>query len=324
MKHYRFVDWATQLYLVLVAGLALFFHGDRVPGWGWLLAAHATVMALIHVLVSRHAAGRGGPVLAFLRSYYPILLYTGFYRETGLLNHLFVSEYMDPVFMRIDLAWFGHQPSLTWMEWFPQRWVAELLYGCYFSYYLMIAGVGLWLYVRNRRAFAHFVAVVSFTFYLCYLTYICLPVMGPRIYFDEEAGQGFGGGQLTTVLPPDLVPEKAPVFPESVQSAFFYRLVIWIYRHFEAPGAAFPSSHVALSLATVFFSWKYIRRIRWIHASVAFGLCVATVYCRYHYVVDVAAGALTTALLVPIGNWLYRRVDGPPANDADHAETGRS
>jgi membrane-associated phospholipid phosphatase len=29
------------------------------------------------------------------------------------------------------------------------------------------------------------------------------------------------------------------------------------------------------------------------------------VYCRYHYVVDVLAGAITAAVLVPTGNWLY-------------------
>jgi membrane-associated phospholipid phosphatase len=34
-------------------------------------------------------------------------------------------------------------------------------------------------------------------------------------------------------------------------------------------------------------------------------LCLATVYCRYHYVVDAVAGALTAAALIPLGNWLY-------------------
>jgi membrane-associated phospholipid phosphatase len=29
------------------------------------------------------------------------------------------------------------------------------------------------------------------------------------------------------------------------------------------------------------------------------------VYCRYHYGVDVLAGLVAAALLIPLGNWLY-------------------
>jgi membrane-associated phospholipid phosphatase len=80
-----------------------------------------------------------------------------------------------------------------------------------------------------------------------------------------------------------------------------------IYEHFESPGAAFPSSHVAIALVTVYFSFRYLRAIRWAHLIVAILLCVSTVYCRYHYAVDVPAGVLMTALFLPLGNWLYAR-----------------
>ncbi len=74
---------------------------------------------------------------------------------------------------------------------------------------------------------------------------------------------------------------------------------------FEAPGAAFPSSHVAIAWCTVFFSFKYLRGIRWIHAVLALLLTVSTVYCRYHYAVDVLAGLATALILVPLANRLY-------------------
>ena len=83
----------------------------------------------------------------------------------------------------------------------------------------------------------------------------------------------------------------------------------WIYQVFEAPGAAIPSSHVAIALCTVSFSFCYLRRIRYPHLLVAVLLCLATVYCRYHYLVDVLAGILTAVVLVPLGNWLYFRFD---------------
>ena len=83
----------------------------------------------------------------------------------------------------------------------------------------------------------------------------------------------------------------------------------FIYRHFETPGAAFPSSHVAVAFCTVYFSFLYLRPIRYFHLLVAILLSLATVYCRYHYVIDVLAGALTALLLAPLGNWLYAKFE---------------
>jgi membrane-associated phospholipid phosphatase len=79
----------------------------------------------------------------------------------------------------------------------------------------------------------------------------------------------------------------------------------WLYDVFEPPGAAFPSSHVVVTLCTLYFSFRYLRPIRYVHLTVAILLCLATVYCRYHFVVDVLAGMVTAAVLVPTGNWLY-------------------
>lgn len=328
-KDYRFVDYATQGYLLLVAVLILLFHGGRVEGWRWLVGAHVLVLGIVHGLIHLQAAGWGGAGIRFLRQYYPILLYTGFYRETGELNQMFAGTYYDPFFIRWEEQLFGFQPSLALMEQFPQVWVSEIFYACYFSYYVMIGGIGLVLLVRNREQFFHFVSVISFVFYVCYTTYIFVPVMGPRVFFGDRAAAVFGESRVYA-FPEELLPAAPPEYPESVQRGPFYRMVIFLYRHFEAPGAAFPSSHVAVALATLFFSWRYLRRLRWGHTVVTIGLCMATVYCRYHYVVDVFAGVLATAVLLPVGNALYHRYDrreagavGRAAGPATH-QRGRS
>ena len=58
---------------------------------------------------------------------------------------------------------------------------------------------------------------------------------------------------------------------------------------------------------TVYFSFRYLRTIRWVHLVLAVLLSFSTVFCRYHFVVDVIAGVLTAAVMLPLGNWLYRR-----------------
>ena len=162
MKRYAFVDAATQGYIAFVALLIVVFHDSRLAGWPWVLLAHAAGFALIHGLIRLAARFPANRPLDFLRQYYPVPLYIGLYRETELLNQMFHGGYLDVHFLRLEQGLFGLQPGLELMQRFPARWLAEVLYAAYFSYYLMIAGLGLALLLRDRRQFAHFISVVSF------------------------------------------------------------------------------------------------------------------------------------------------------------------
>jgi membrane-associated phospholipid phosphatase len=308
MKHYTFIDYATQAYITLVALIILVLHDGTVPHWQWLIMGHLGCMALIHGLIQWAAARPTSRTLDLFRHFYPVLLYTGFYRESGYLSQMLHEGHLDAVFIHWDQWLFGFQPSQKFMLAFPSIWVGELFYAAYFSYYIMIGGVGLALFFRNRRQFHHYVTVVSFVFYACYLIYIFLPVIGPRIIYTDIA---------VFNPPPEALPAEAWVFPESATSGPFHALMAVIYHYFETEGAAFPSSHVTIALVTVHFSFLYLRRIRWLHLVMAILLCLSTVYCRYHYAVDVIGGVVTAACLLPVANWLYRRFgEESPATEA--------
>ena len=305
MKHYAFVDYATQAYCGLVTLLILLFHNNSVPNWGWLVAANLTAFLLVHCLIEGQARWPTLRAIDCLRQFYPLLLYTWFFCETGRLNRMFCAAYLDPVLIRLDQGLFGCQPSVLFMDKFPCLWLSELLHAAYFSYYLMVAGIGLARYVRNRRQFVHYISAISFVFYCCYLIYIFLPVIGPMVFCERFPGFS---------LPPE-VQQLAPTggYPASVTNGLFYRLMEWIYRVFEAPGAAFPSSHVAIAVCTVFFSFRYLRPLRYPHLALVVLLCLGTIYGRYHYVVDVLGGLFVAGTFLPLGNWLYSRfsTEGP-------------
>lgn len=317
MKRYAFVDFATQGYIAFVAVLVLLFHGERVAAWPWLLLAHGAGLLLIHGLTQLYARFPTNGLLDLVRHYYAIPLFIAFYRETELLNQMFHAGYLDPHFLRLEQWLFGMQPGLELMPRFPATWLAEVLYAAYFSYYLMIAGVGLTLLLRDRRQFAHFIAVVSFVFYICYTIYIFVPVVGPRIVYR---------GLVEQPLPQEVIPAANFDPPASVARAVCFRLMAWIYDHFEAAGAAFPSSHVAVAFCTLYFSFLYLRKIRYVHLTALILMCVSTVYGRYHYVVDVAAGMLTAAVLIPLGNRLYFKFanrDGGSPEQVEPEPTGK-
>jgi membrane-associated phospholipid phosphatase len=300
-RHYTFIDYATQGYMALVGLIILCLHGRSVRFWPLLLAAHVIGLVLVHALICLHAARPRNRVLDLLRHFYPMLFYAGFYRETGELNHMLVAGFLDSFFIRVEARIFGLQPSLAFMGWLPWPAVSEVLYAAYFSYYLMVAGVGLALFYRDRGQFYHYLSVISFLFYVYYLIYIFVPVEGPRIFFRNLPGYQ---------LPAEVEHLAAPAVPAAVTAGPFCQIMGWIYRMFEAPGAAFPSSHVAVAIGTLYFSFRYLRSMRWPHLVAVVLLCLATVYCRYHYVVDVVAGGVTAAVLIPLGNRLYFKLGG--------------
>jgi membrane-associated phospholipid phosphatase len=302
---YRFVDYATQIYTAFVACLLLLFHNGNVPAWPWLVLGHMVLMCSIHAVIKTAAHPSTPKFLRFLRDYYPILLYTAFFCEAGRINRMFFSEYLDPVLIHWEQFLLGFQPSVAFMQKLPYLLVSEVFYAAYFSYYIMIAGVGLALLLRNKAHFLHFVSVVSFVFYMCYATYVFLPVIGPRVFRYHIPGFTLPES-MRHLVPPEPYPEAITVGP-------FYQIMRWIYDVFEAPGSALPSSHVAIALTTVYFSFLYVRKIRFIHLAAAILLCLSTMYCGYHYLIDVVAGALTAIILVPTGNWLHLKFSEPPA-----------
>jgi membrane-associated phospholipid phosphatase len=293
---YRLVDYLTQGYLAFAGLFVLVFHGDRLLGWPRYLGAHAATMVAVHILIR---VGNRNAFLRMLRAFYPMILFSFLYVETHVLDDLIRPTPLDGWFIDADQRLFGTQLCRTMMQRLPYRLVSELLYAAYASYYVMVFGVGMLIYLRHRQAFYKYMTVVAFVFYICYAIYAFLPVMGP---IGTVGGETFHG-QLAEVRPRTMPPQldRGPM----------RKVMGFIYGHVEPEkgGAAFPSSHVAVALATLCFSWTCLRRLRYLHLAAVVLLCLATVYCGYHYAVDVLAGLLAAAVLVPLGAILYDRLD---------------
>jgi membrane-associated phospholipid phosphatase len=72
------------------------------------------------------------------------------------------------------------------------------------------------------------------------------------------------------------------------------RFNLWILGNFSIHSSVFPSAHVSSALSAAWGLFATLHERRWIGWAMAmYGVCVAiaTVYGRYHYAVDVAAGA---------------------------------
>lgn len=312
---YRLIDVATQSYLLFVALVAAVLRGEH---WAALVALHLGTMAAVHGLIGPHpppvkravagarftaTAGR-----AWLREFYPILLFFGLYGETVVMNRMMDTPRLDPWLVRADHALLGFQPAEAFSVAFAQPLFSEFMHLSYLTYHLMIGGVGLWLSVRNLAAFRHFVTVVSLVFYACYATYVFVPAVGPRVLFSATPERA----QFVAHYGREPRPPPNPAAGRWAQRTFAF-----VEEHGDIAGAAFPSSHVAVALVTAWFSWRYIRPIRWLHGFFAVTILFSTVYTRAHYAVDVLGGLVAAAVLFPAAQALYARSGRP-------RHTGRS
>ena len=67
-----------------------------------------------------------------------------------------------------------------------------------------------------------------------------------------------------------------------------------------------PSGHTAIALLVLFLSYRYARLLFYLFCPIVSALIFSTVYLRYHYVIDLFAGAALAVGCSIIGPRLYR------------------
>jgi membrane-associated phospholipid phosphatase len=212
------------------------------------------------------------------------LLFSMFYAEMEYLGLIFFAfeDSLDPQLIALEEWIFGGQPSLDWARSWNWPWFHELMEFAYFSYYFLSASV-VFLIFRTRDwseeqrwdTLRDFVRDLSLVMLLCYTMFTIWPAWGPKY---------FRAGYV------------------EVDGYFFTRIMHYIHNNGALLGAAFPSSHVAGSMVPWFYVWTRFPRGRWPMTILFVLLCMSTVYCRYHYVVDVFAGLILGGIILLLGH----------------------
>lgn len=214
----------------------------------------------------------------FLRLFYPQGLYLLFYQRTIAISQLlYGGRSLDAVFAQGDMLLFGFQPSIRFHTVFGNTAIInELFFFGYFSFFALIT-VGWWIrYGKgDMTAAVRSFTIVTCSFYILYLFYAFFPVEGPKYYFQSLHREWYGhfnGYVFTPVLQ-------------------------YLFDNVNLAGAAFPSSHVAVSTISLLLNWRYNRRLAVIFLPITVLLYFSTVFLYEHYAVDVLAGLLVAVLL---------------------------
>lgn len=268
---WRLVDKLIAGYGLSVTVIAATRLDQR--GVAWIAVAHLA-LPLLAWLVTQVKRSTFGNIL---RSMYPVVLLIGLYSSIDVLNGFGSAQIFDAPLQQLEAAIFGAQPSRDWWRSSPSALWSFVMHAVYFSYYVIIPLPLLVLLITGKREEVEpYLNGVIATFLICYLCYMLLPVAGPYYEFSRPTGEFIANG------PAQLV------YATLAKGSSF--------------GAAFPSSHVAATVAATIGAWRVLPKLGWILAVPTALLTVGVVYTQMHYVVDSAAGVLV-GVMVPVAVW---------------------
>ncbi|MGF6191266.1 phosphatase PAP2 family protein [Serratia sp. 2723] len=202
--------------------------------------------------------------------------------------HLATRRSFDSELLALDRALFAGVGATERARVLENYWLSEILSLCYLAFYLLIlVPVIVYAVKRKTQASRGFFYGLMLMYLFGFIGYCLIPAAGPYLQFPELFTYPPQGGTIT---------------------GFLVSLV--------AQGGTgmdvFPSLHCGISLYIL--GYLMLQRHCWIALlilPVVAGLVLATLYLRYHYGIDLIAGALLACSVLA---WL--RYCGYFPNDA--------
>ncbi|HEU6446973.1 MAG TPA: phosphatase PAP2 family protein [Verrucomicrobiae bacterium] len=205
------------------------------------------------------------PFLKIIRDWFPFLLLCACYYSLYSNFILRINPHLaDATLAGIDARLLGNQPSLL-LEPIVKPWLTDFLYAIYFSHVVFFPGVALYFYLKKeeqkfRRLMMGFLTIMI----MGVVSYILVPAVGPETFLASQYKVDLAGNILS-------------------------RDVSYIIDVGRVGNDCFPSLHVGIPLLLSFYIRDYRRKF-FIPVLIYVGcMCFATIYLRYHYLIDVIA-----------------------------------
>ena len=286
-------EWVVVGYTLLTLALILFTwtkQPDPAPMlWGRF---RAIVSMLALWAVYRRLPCR---LTMLCRVLLQVAMLSWWYPDTYALNRIFPN--LDHHFAALEQSLFGCQPALLFSEqWTSPVW-SELMYMSYSSYFLLVALVTLCYFLYRYDEFQRAAFILIGSFFLYYVIFVVLPVTGPQYYYLAAGLENIRQGVFPDVGSYFMTHDEMMTMP-GYTGGWFYQFMEQAHATGERPTAAFPSSHVGVTTVLLLLAWRLRSRpLRWLVATLLILMCMATVYIRAHYVIDVVAGLVSGVIL---------------------------
>ncbi len=297
------VEWVVLAYMLFTTIVILFTYTKAINPesmlWGRLriLVTMAALWAVYRMVPCRFTRFcRIGLHLALLSWWYP---------DTYEINRIFPN--LDHVFATWEQQVFGCQPALLFYDALPSIFISEPLIIGYSGYFPLIAVVSLFYFFCRYQEFERATFIILASFFLYYVVFVLLPVTGPQYYYAVIGLDNVAHGVF-----PDigthfaLHQDKLPIPGDP--NGFFHQLLEAAHETGERPTAAFPSSHVGVTVILSILAWR-ARNKSLLTLTLVFLVLInlATIYLRAHYVIDIIAGWISSIVIYAVLHFFARK-----------------
>lgn len=249
----------------------------RAPVPAVTVVVNLSVLASYALLIHAHSL-RGNELLSVMRDWFPLVLVLLAYREMGwfrLGRHTFALENRWVVWDRMVLRdWGVHKAIESFGPVLPS--LLEIAYALVYAIGPFAVAM-LYAYGARKRV-DWFLAFFLLGAFLSYAQFVFWPSEPPRTVFPGE---------------------DAPSF-----ATVFRRFNWFLLGGYGIHTSVFPSAHVSSAFAAAFGMLHVLPERKWVGrflVMLATMIAIATVYGRYHYVVDAVAGLAVSVVASALG-----------------------
>ncbi len=248
------------------------------------------------------------PLMRLARVVGQMVLLAVWYPDTYEFNRLFPN--LDHLFVGWEQTIFGFQPSLVFAQEFSHKIFSELMCLGYAAYYPMIGAVAIFAFCARYDRFMRTSFIILGSFYIYYVIYIFLPVVGPQYYYPAAGMENIAAGVFPNLG--DYFYHMRSALPTPGEAGgVFHQMVVDAHNAGERPTAAFPSSHVGVTTILMLLA-RNLRSKGLFYCLLPFYvlMCFATVYIYAHYAIDVFAGWLSAVVIYGLLHFVYTKFVG--------------
>ncbi len=262
----------------------LIFTSFLLAGW-WHAIPDATALAAAHLggvallLIEIKAPN---PTSWYFRCWYPLPYVAACYKEMALLIPAIRHSDADAWLAGLDFRFWGVHPTI-WLERIYNPALTEYLQTVYTLFVPAVLLVAFLLWHRRRYGeFQYYAFLIALGFLASYAGYLWVPARGPRFLLKPLEHLPLQGLWLFQNMQHTL---------DKLESA-----------HYDC----FPSGHTELTILAWWMSRLVSNRLFWAYFYYTVSIIFATVYLRYHYTVDLLAGAALAVTLILVSPFFYR------------------
>ncbi len=285
---------------LLLSIISLIFHA-RIPKWPLLILADLAAGGVVYTLAYVEHSRRSKWILC-VHDWAAFALVVFTYKQVYfMVGPMHLGRDYDDVLLAMDRWLFRGNPT-EWLAGLANPYLTEVLQIAYSLFYVFFVAIGLELYRKpDLSQFRYFRFTVVYGFFISYIGYFFLPAVGPRFTLHDFS-------KIDVELPGLLFTPALRWFVnifESIPSGVSSAVALA-----SAQRDVFPSGHTMMTLVAVIIAYRYRLKIRHYTLGVGILLLVATVYLRYHYVIDLFAGAFLVLPCLLTSRKLYTAVGG--------------